>query len=86
MLRTSDVQGQQRRLNDRENMTGYRRADIFMQRVGPVICSILMLICMVPGIVKGISSIVGVFQGKSNQPDNSRDQRYQRERHHQNRW
>ena len=86
MIRTNEVQGQQRRLNDRDNMTGYRRADTYMQRVGTIICSILMLICMISGIVKGVGSIFSVFRGKNSYPENNLDQRNRRERHHQNRW
>lgn len=88
MIRTNEVQGQQRRINDRENMTGYRRADIFMQRVGTVICSILIPICMISGIVKGVDAIIGVFKGKNNTNNQQSDydsdsrQRYQK----QQRW
>ena len=88
MIRTNEVQGQQRRMNDRENMTGFHRADTFMQRVGSVICSILMLICMISGIVKGISSIIGVLNGKNGQPDNNygQDQGKYHHREKQQRW
>ena len=93
MMKSNEALGNQRKLNDRDNMTGFRRADVFMQRVGSVICSILVLICMVSGLVKGISSIAGVISGKNNpqdnggynNQDNSNNGGRQRERH-QNRW
>ena len=90
MMKTNEALGQQRRINDRDNMTGYRRADTFMQRVGTVICSILVLICMVSGVIKGVSSIFGVMTGKSNSQDNGGYNQENQNRHHkekhQNRW
>lgn len=75
MMKLNEALGYQRKVNDRDNTTGFRRADTFLQRVGTVVCSVLALVCMTPGIVRGISSICSVASG--NKDNNSDRDRYQ---------
>lgn len=86
MIRVNEVQNQQRRLNDRDNLTGFRRADIFMQRVGSVVCSILVPICMISGIVKCVDSIIGVVKGKNNYGNYDQESHNRHQKDRQQRW
>lgn len=87
-MKLGDSLNLQRKNGDREQATGFRRADHFQSTVGKSVTSILVLICIVPLITNGILSIFG----KNNTPytgDDRRNNGYSnpnRNHHNNQRW
>lgn len=55
--------GYQRNNGNRDQETGYRRADIFSKDVGGTACASMVLVCIAPVVVKGFKAIFGTIFG-----------------------
>lgn len=55
--------GYQRNNGNRDQETGYRRADIFSKDVGGKVCATMVLVCVAPVVVKGVKAIFGTIFG-----------------------
>lgn len=61
----NEITSQQRKLNDQNNNTGYKRTDSYHKRVASANLAIMFLSVIAPVIISGIKALFGTFKSNN---------------------
>lgn len=63
-MRFNEAQNFQRKNGDRDQMTGFPRADHYQSTVGKPVTAIMVIFCILPVLTNGIMAIIRTIFGK----------------------